>query len=103
MMRTDAFNRRWLLVLIAFGTIALLNEAVLLPVAKQADAGALWYITLKFVFLPAAALALLIAGCLQVLRARTPGRRMLGSIGLGVGVLYLVQLWWRPLPWFAGP
>jgi hypothetical protein len=103
-VRTAGLSGHWLLLLLAvFGALALLNEAVLLPVAGKTDAGAFWYVTLKFVLLPAAALALLIASTLQLLGARTPRRRLPGSIGLGVGLLYLAQLWWRPLPWFAGP
>ena len=102
-MLTDEIPRRWLVVLGAFGAVALLNEAVLLPAAGQTDDGGFLYVTLKFVLLPAVALALLIAGLVQLLRARTPGRRLVGSLGLGLGLLYLAQLWWRPLPWFADP
>jgi hypothetical protein len=102
-MRTDAVPRRWLVLLGAFGAVALLNETVLMPAAERTDARAFWYVTLKFVLLPAAALALLLAGLVQLLRARTPARRLVGSLGLGIGLLYLAQLWWRPLPWFAGP
>jgi hypothetical protein len=104
-MRTDELPRSWLILLGAFGAVALLNEAVLLPAARRTstdDVGFL-YVTLKFVLLPGAALALLIAGLVQLLRARTPGQRVMGSLGLGFGLLYLAQLWWRPLPWFAGP
>jgi hypothetical protein len=102
-MQTDAAAQRWLVLLGAFGAMALLNEAVLLPLAQETDAGGFWYVTLKFVLLPAVALALVITGFVQLLRARTPARRWLGSIGLVLGLLYLTQLWWRPLPWFAGP
>jgi hypothetical protein len=104
-MRTDELPRRWLILLGAFGAVALLNEAVLLPAVRRAstdDVGFL-YVTLKFVLLPGAAFALLIAGLVELLRARTPSQRFVGSLGLGLGLLYLAQLWWRPLPWFAGP
>ena len=102
-MRGSPVEQRWLGIILSFAGTALFNEAVLVHLARRTDDSALWYVTLKFVLLPAAAFALLIGGFVQVLRGRTRALRLLAGIGAGVAALYLAGLWWWPLPWFVRP
>jgi hypothetical protein len=96
-MRVQGVEQRWLLFLGAFLVIAIFNEAVVMSLARNTDDGALWFVTLRFVLLPLAALALLIIGAVQLLRARTSALRLLAGIAVGVGLIYLIELWWWPM------